>query len=58
MRAIFKAFLDDCSGATAIEYAMIVMVLSLAIVAGVGSTHNALSDMFVELANKFKTGMN
>ena len=35
MRAIFRAFIADRRGATAIEYGVIVAVLSLAIVAGI-----------------------
>ena len=58
MRAIFRRFFRDRRGATAIEYAMIVMVLSLAIVASINSTHNELQNMFVRLADKFSTGTN
>ena len=41
-----RRFLKDRSGATAIEYGLIVAVLSLAIVGGVGQAANAISDMF------------
>ena len=41
-----RRFLKDRSGATAIEYGLIIAVLSLAIVAGVGKTRNEISDMF------------
>lgn len=58
MRAIFISFFRDRRGATAIEYAMIVMVLSLAIVASINSTHNELQDMFIRVADKFATGTN
>jgi pilus assembly protein Flp/PilA len=57
MRAIFIRFLRDRRGATAIEYAMIVTVLSLAIVSSINMTHNELSNMFVRVANRFATGV-
>ena len=41
-----RRFLKSRSGATAIEYGLIVAVLSLAIVAGVSKAGNSLSDMF------------
>ena len=58
MRAIFKAFLGDRCGATAIEYGLIVAMLSLAIVAGVGKTHNEIENMFIKLANTFADNTN
>jgi len=39
-------FLKSRSGATAIEYGLIVALLSLVIVAAVGNVGNELSDMF------------
>jgi pilus assembly protein Flp/PilA len=42
MRRIVRDFLRDDTGATAIEYGLIVAVLSLAIVGGVGTAANAL----------------
>lgn len=43
---LIRRFLADRSGATAIEYGLIVAVLSLVIVGGVGKAGNAISDMF------------
>jgi len=43
---LIRRFLSDRSGATAIEYGLIVAVLSLVIVGGVGKAGNAISDMF------------
>ena len=56
MQAIFKAFVAERRGATAIEYGVIVAVLSLAIVASIQHTHNELSDMFVRIAGRFANG--
>jgi pilus assembly protein Flp/PilA len=50
MRAIISSFLADRRGATAIEYGLIVGVLSLAIVGGVGSVFNNLQNMFTDVA--------
>jgi pilus assembly protein Flp/PilA len=58
MRAIFRAFLGDRSGATAVEYGIIVAVLSLAIVAAIGSVHDDMSSMFIRIADKFHNGIN
>lgn len=46
MRLLFQRFLRDESGATMVEYAVIVTVLSLVIVAGVGQASNALQYLF------------
>lgn len=43
---MFKAFLKDKRGATAIEYGLIIACLSLVIVAAVGSVGNSIEDMF------------
>ena len=45
MRPI-RRFLADRRGATAIEYGLIIAVLSLVIVAGIGSVGSAVEDMF------------
>ena len=42
MQRLLREFLHDQTGATAIEYGLIVAVLSLAIVGGVGQAANAL----------------
>lgn len=46
MRQKILRFLNDEAGATAIEYGLIVAVLSLAIIGGVGTAGNSLSAMF------------
>lgn len=43
---LIRRFLADKGGATAIEYGLIIAVLSLVIVSGVGAAGNAISDMF------------
>ena len=43
---LVRRFFADTSGATAIEYGLIIAVLSLVIVGGVSQAGNALSDMF------------
>ena len=45
MQAV-RRFLADRRGATAIEYGLIVAVLSLVIVAAVGEAGNSIGDMF------------
>ncbi|MEQ1945072.1 Flp family type IVb pilin [Mesorhizobium sp. VNQ89] len=41
-----REFLADTSGATGIEYGLIVGLITLAIVAGVGAVGNEVGDMF------------
>lgn len=45
-----RRFLGDKSAATAIEYGLIVAVLSLAIVAGVSTTSNSVKLLFTDTA--------
>ena len=58
MRAIIRRFLCDRRGATAIEYGLIVAVLSLAVVASINNTHNSLENMFINLADRFDDAAN
>ncbi|PBC06363.1 Flp family type IVb pilin [Mesorhizobium sp. WSM3860] len=57
MKKVLQQFIEDESGATAIEYGLIVAVLSLAIVGGVGKAANAIQWLFSDsnsrLANAF-----
>ncbi|MCV3207589.1 Flp family type IVb pilin [Mesorhizobium sp. YC-39] len=57
MKTVLQRFLEDETGATAIEYGLIVAVLSLTIVTGVGQAANAISWLFSDnnskLANAF-----
>jgi pilus assembly protein Flp/PilA len=43
---MLRRFVEDENGATLIEYGLIVAVLSLAIIAGVGTAANALQNLF------------
>ncbi|MEO5755879.1 MAG: Flp family type IVb pilin [Mesorhizobium sp.] len=48
-----RRFLEDENGATAVEYGLIVAVLSLAIVAGIGQALNAVSALFTDNDSRF-----
>lgn len=48
-------FLRDETGATAIEYALIVAVLSLAIVAGVSTVGNSFQDLLGNSASRLNS---
>jgi pilus assembly protein Flp/PilA len=50
MGAIISRFLADRSGATAVEYGLIIAVLSLTIVAGVNSASNSLQNLWGHVA--------
>ena len=57
MTNLLQQFAKDETGATAIEYGLIVAVLSLAIIGGVGQAANAIQWLFSDnnskLANAF-----
>ncbi|MDG4880920.1 Flp family type IVb pilin [Mesorhizobium sp. WSM4884] len=57
MKNLLQQFIKDESGATAIEYGLIVTVLSLAIIGGIGKAADALQWLFSDnnsrLANAF-----
>ncbi|MDX8440206.1 Flp family type IVb pilin [Mesorhizobium australafricanum] len=46
MKNLLQQFIEDETGATAIEYGLIVAVLSLAIVGGVGRAMDAIQWLF------------
>ncbi len=54
MRACFKAFLTDRSGATAIEYALTASLLALALVAVLTNLGKGLSTEFSEISGVLK----
>ncbi|UDL92890.1 Flp family type IVb pilin [Mesorhizobium sp. PAMC28654] len=57
MKTLLRRFVKDETGATVVEYGVIVTVLSLVIVGGVGQAMNALQWLFSDngsrLANAF-----
>jgi len=55
---LIRRFLADSSGATAIEYGLIIAVLSLVIVAGIGQAGNAISDMFANQDRALQNAFN
>ena len=52
MSAIFARFMKDESGATAIEYALIAALISVALITGAGALGNKLNDQFQNLSTK------
>ncbi len=58
MMTALKAFLRDETGATAIEYGLIVAVLSLAIVAGISQVQNAIEVLFAEPTSAIQNTLN
>lgn len=53
-RNMLRRFLDDESGATAVEYGLIVVVLSLTIIGGVGRFSNNFQEMFLSTSSRLK----
>ncbi|MEI9416207.1 Flp family type IVb pilin [Mesorhizobium sp. B2-5-4] len=57
MKTVLLRFLKDENGATAIEYGLIIAVLSLTIVGGISQVFNAITWLFSDnssrLANAF-----
>ena len=58
MRSTIKRFLTDRSAATAVEYGILVMVLSLVIVGGVEFTGNSLQNMWGRIATSLDESWN
>lgn len=54
----FRRFLGHRSGATAIEYGLIVATLSLVIVASITQTGNSVRDMFMDPARAIQSTFN
>jgi pilus assembly protein Flp/PilA len=54
MRRLLKQFSDDESGATAIEYALIAMGISIVIVASVNGVGTVLSGKFGTISSSLK----
>jgi pilus assembly protein Flp/PilA len=52
MKGLFKSFLRDQSGATAIEYGLIAALIAVACIAIMGTLGNNLSNTFTNVANK------
>lgn len=52
MRALFDRFISDESGATAIEYALIGTLISVAIMVGAGAVGNSVAALFNSTGNK------
>jgi pilus assembly protein Flp/PilA len=55
---LIKRFLRGRSGATAIEYGLIVALLSLVVVAGVGAVGNGVQDMFANQDREIQKAFN
>lgn len=51
---MLKRFLNDESGASAVEYGLILAVLSLAIIAGIEQASNSLVNLWTDNANTFE----
>jgi pilus assembly protein Flp/PilA len=49
---LLRRFLDDESGATAIEYSLIATLVSLAAIVGVGKAATALRDYWGNISDK------
>ena len=54
MRLLISRFLDNESGATAIEYCLIAMGISIVIVAAVNSLGSALNSRFTSISSSLK----
>jgi pilus assembly protein Flp/PilA len=54
MRLLLKKFFNDESGATAIEYALIAMGISIVIVASVNGVGTAVSGKFTTVSTSLK----
>ncbi len=54
----FRMFIKDETGATAIEYGLIVAVLSLAVVGGIQNVQSSIEFLFSDTNGKLQTAFN
>lgn len=52
---MIKRFLRDETGATAVEYGVILTLLSMAVISGVGVFGNELEGIWIKLGNGLRT---
>jgi pilus assembly protein Flp/PilA len=50
MKYLMRRFLSSDSGATAVEYGLIVLLVAVAIVVGISASGNKINDLFVKTA--------
>jgi pilus assembly protein Flp/PilA len=55
LRSIIRRFAQDESGSNALEYGLIVGLISLAIVAGAGAAGTALNTLFADIGTQITT---
>jgi pilus assembly protein Flp/PilA len=55
LRSIIRRFAKDESGSNALEYGLIVGLISLAIVAGAGAAGTALNTLFADIGTQITT---
>jgi pilus assembly protein Flp/PilA len=55
MSKLVKRFVNDESGATAIEYGLIAALIAVAIIAGAGALGTAINDKFMFIKGKVST---
>lgn len=51
MKTMFKKFLTDDGGATAIEYGLISAIMAVALLSGFGAFSNALNNQFTYVSD-------
>ncbi len=54
----FKAFCNDDSGATAIEYGLIAALVSVAAIGALTTMGNTLNTLFTSVSNSMNTAIN
>lgn len=57
MRPMIRRFLKDESGATAIEYALIATLISVAAIGGFGRVGNAIGYLWGDNASRLQQGL-
>ncbi len=50
---LFRSFLKDISGATAVEYGLVIALIGVTFAAGLGNYYGAMNNMFYGLSNTY-----
>ncbi|MFB9952790.1 Flp family type IVb pilin [Rhizobium puerariae] len=51
---LFSLLLKNTSGATAVEYSLLISVIALVLFAALGKDHDAINNMFVKIAGVYE----
>ena len=55
---LFRNFLKDCNGATAVEYGLLAAILAITLAVALGNYYDLMTNMFGGVANTYQNAAN